>query len=108
MELRGLLRRFVSEDTGLKVLAKSGGDMIGTLLDLNQKGFRVNTKQPFKPGTVLEGLIEDNESEKTHLIPFTAKCVWQKPSECGFAIIEVPMSEEARLDSLVDRLSRGS
>ena len=108
MELRGLLRRFVEDKTGLRVLEKGGGDIIGILLDLNQKGFRVSTKQVFKPGTVVEGLIEDNTGgDNARLIPFAAKCVWQRSSEAGFAISEVPISEEANLDALVDKLSRG-
>ena len=108
MELRGLLRRFVSETTGVQVLAKTGGDLVGTLIDLNQKGFRLATKQAFKPGYTLEGLIQDVEDEtKPELISFTARCVWQNGAECGFAIMDVPMSHEERLDKLIDRLASG-
>lgn len=108
MELRGLLRRFVSETTGIEVLAKTGGELVGVLVDLNQKGFRLTTKQSFKPGTLLEGLIQDTENEdQPELIPFSARCVWQNGSECGFAIVDVPISHESRLDHLIDRLAKG-
>jgi len=108
MELRGLLRRFVSESTGIQVLEKSGGELVGTLIDLNQKGFRLTTKQSFKPGNTLEGLIQDTEDEtKPEMIPVTARCVWKNGAECGFAILDVPMSHESRLDRLIDRLANG-
>ena len=108
MELRSLLRRFASESTGIQVLAKTGGDLVGTIVDLNQKGFRLTTKQSFKPGNMLEGLIQDVLNEnKPEMIPVTARCVWQNGSECGFAILEVPMSHESRLDILIDRLAKG-
>ncbi len=106
MELRGLLRRYIPEKNTIRVLAKNGGDIIGFLEDLNQNGFRLNTKKKYPPGAILEGLIEfANDVSKPHLIPFSARCIWNDAKECGFSIKEIPISEETALDRLIEHLS---
>lgn len=107
MELRSLLRRYSPDKPGVRVLAKNGGETIGHVLDLNQKGFRITTKSKFPPGSMLDGLIEFiSDTAGTRLIPVHAKCIWNDAKECGFSIKEIPLAEETALDQLIEQLAK--
>ena len=107
-DLRSLFRSAVPENKKIRVLNKNGSETVGGLLDINQKGFRLETRQNFSPGATLAGLIEFVEgSSSTRLIPFTARCAWTTAKETGFAIKDIPRAEEAAFDALIDHFSGG-
>ncbi len=103
---RSLFRLFISDTKAVRVVARQGDDAIGTLLDINHKGFRLNTRQKFAPGASLQALIEfTQDSGAPHMIPFKAQCMWADSRESGFAIQEIPMAEESHLDALIEQLA---
>ena len=108
-DLRSLFRSAIPETQKLRVLNRNGTESVGNLLDINQKGFRLETRQDFSPGATLVGLIEvvGGGDSGTQLIPFTARCAWNIPKETGFAIKEIPRAEEAAFDALIDQFSGG-
>ena len=107
-DLRSLFRSAVPENKKIRVLNKNGSETVGGLLDINQKGFRLETRQNFSPGATLAGLIEFvGGSSGTRLIPFTARCAWTTAKETGFAIKDIPRAEEAAFDALIDHFSGG-
>ena len=105
-DLRSLFRSAIPETRKIRVLNKNASETVGSLLDINQKGFRLETRQNFPPGATLVGLIEIvGGSSGTQLIPFTARCAWNIPTETGFALKEIPREEEAAYDALIDQFS---
>ena len=108
-DLRSLFRSAVPESKKIRVLNKNGSETVGGLLDINQKGFRLETRQTFSPGATPMGLIEYvGGNSGTRLIPFTARCAWNTGKETGFAIKEIPRAEEAAFDALIDHFSGGA
>lgn len=106
MELRSLIQRYVPEKHSVRVLAKTGGDLVGHVLDLNHKGFRLQAKKKFGPGEMLEGLLEyDAGGTAPRLVPFTARCVWVDSREFGFSIKEIPVAQEQVLDEFIAHLA---
>jgi len=108
-DLRTLFRSAIPETRKIRVLNKNASETVGSLLDINQKGFRLETRQNFPPGATLVGLIEIvGGSSGTQLIPFTARCAWNTGKETGFAIKDIPRAEEAAFDALIDHFSGGA
>ena len=101
-DLRSIFRRNIPEDKKIRVLAKGGEEVLGAVLDINQKGFRLDTKARFNPGAMLEGLIEFSDGGALpRQIPVTAQAVWNEGGETGFSIKEIPLAEEDALDKLI-------
>lgn len=106
MELRSFIRRYIPEKNSIRVLAKNGDELIGYLLDLNQKGFRLSGKKKFQPGALLEGLMQyDSEEARSQVISFSARCVWVEAREAGFSIKEIPVAHETVLDQFIEQLA---
>ena len=101
--LRSFFRRDVASGTAIRVLAAGGGELIGNVMDINQKGFRLSGAKSFGPGDMLNGLIEYTaDGALPQHIQVKAQCVWSEGKERGFSIKEVPMSAEDALDKLID------
>lgn len=101
--LRSFFRRDVASGPVIRILAAGGEELIGTVLDINQKGFRLGGGKSFKPGDMLNGLIEFTpDGAMPQHIQIKAQCVWSEGKELGFSIKEVPMSAEDALDKLID------
>jgi hypothetical protein len=101
--LRSFFRRNVSSVSVIRILAAGGEEMIGEVMDINQKGFRLSSAKKFNPGDMLNGLIEFTpDGTIPQHIQVKAQCVWSEGKERGFSIKEVPMSAEDALDKLID------
>ena len=101
--LRSFFRRDVASGKSIRVLAAGGTELIGTVVDINQKGFRMAGGKNFKPGDMLNGLIEFTpDGGMPQHIQFKAQCAWADGKELGFSIKEVPMAAEDALDKLID------
>ncbi|MCZ6556502.1 MAG: PilZ domain-containing protein [SAR324 cluster bacterium] len=101
--LRSFFRRHIPEDKKVRVLQKTGAEVVGHLLDINQKGFRLRTSMKFKPGDFFEGLIEFSEEEGLpQHIQVSAQAIWNDGGETGFSIKEIPIADEDTLDKLID------
>lgn len=106
--LRSLFRRQISDENGIRVFSKNGGENLGTLLDISQKGFRLTSGKSYSPGERLTGLIESEDEKGTpHLIPVDAQCMWTHRKEAGFSIKDIPFAEEAAFDKLIERFVTG-
>ena len=101
-DLRSTIRRDVPDPYSIRVMGVGGDGAIGQVMDINQKGFRLNTGRRFKPGEMLEGLLEYLDRGVPHRIQFTAQCIWSEGDERGFFIKEIPLDEEEAMDKLVD------
>lgn len=105
-DLRSIFRRNVPDSYSIRVMGEGGDEVIGQVVDINQKGFRLGTGRKFKPGEMLRGMIEYSaDSAMPRRIQFTAQCIWSEGKETGFSIKEIPIAEEAALDKLVDLAS---
>ncbi len=101
-DLRSVFRRNIPEDKNIRMLARGGDEVLGAVLDINQKGFRLDNEARFKPGAMLEGLIEFSDGGALpRQIPITAQAVWNEGGETGFTIKEIPLAEEDTLDRLI-------
>ena len=102
--LRTVFRRNVASGNAIRVLAAGGEQLVGDVMDINQKGFRLNGAQKrLKPGEMLDGLIEFTpDGALPQHIQVKAQCVWSEGGELGFSIKEVPMALEDALDKLLD------
>ena len=105
-DLRSIFRRNVPVSHSIRVMAVGGDEVIGQVMDINQKGFRLSTGRKFKPGEMLQGMIEYSaDSAMPRRIQLTAQCIWSEAKETGFSIKEIPIAEEDALDKLVDLAS---
>ena len=108
-DLRSFFRRSISGGKQIRVLSRNGTDLVGNLLDVSQKGFRLNVKKTLAPGTEMGMLIEyTDEQSGPHLIPITAQCMWNHRKECGFSIKEIPQAEESHFDRLIETFKGGA
>ena len=101
--LRSFFRRNVATGSAIRVLAAGGEELIGNVMDINQKGFRLTASKKFNPGDILNGLIEYTpDGALPQHIQIKAQCVWSEGKELGFSIKDVPLASEDALDKLVD------
>ena len=100
--LRSFFRRDVTSEKSIRVLAAGGTELLGNVLDINQKGFRLAGGKGFKPGDMLNGLIEfAPDGGIPQHVQVKAQCAWANGKEFGFSIREVPLSAEAALDKVI-------
>ena len=105
-DFRSIFRSNVSDENAVRVLGKDGGELLGHLKDVNHKGFRLETKKKFKPGSMLEARFElTADGAGPRYIQVTAQSVWSEGSETGFVIKQIPLAEEDLLDRLIDKVS---
>lgn len=104
-ELRSIVRRDVPDPYSIRLIGAEGGEVIGQVLDISQKGFRLSTGSRFKPGDLLQAMLEYFESSMPRRIQLTAQCIWSEGKETGFSIKEIPLAEEEALDALIDHAS---
>ena len=104
--LRSLFRREIAKKEQLRVFTQTGQEDLGVILDISQKGFRLDSKKTFSPGTRVSGLIEVASNDgPPSFVPFNAQCVWTHKKEAGFTIKEIPRTAEAAYDKLIEEFS---
>ncbi len=104
--LRGLFRRELAKGDQVRIFSENGGEDLGSLLDISQKGFRLSSKKKYQPGNRMTGLIEfPGEEGNPSFVPFAALCVWTHRKEAGFTIKEIPINAEAAFDKLIERFT---